>query len=171
MNNKQLNLDNLDKVTNLTYEPLEKKFLKVQFVSTLLIYLCLMVLPLFLILTKDFSYRGIIIIGLECSLIIAAFINLLLIPKAYTYKGFAIREHDISYRSGIIFPSVITIPFCKIQEVSIRQNPVTRLFGLYSIDITNGAQFQAKTSIPGLTKERTNEIKAVIIEYIQNEKN
>lgn len=171
MNNKQLNLDNLDKVTNLTYEPLEKKFLKVQFVSTLLIYLCLMILPLFLILTKDFSYRNTIIIGLECSLIIAAFINLLLIPKAYTYKGFAIREHDISYRSGIIFPSVITIPFCKIQEVSIRQNPVTRLFGLYSIDIINGAQFQAKTSISGLTKERTNEIKAVIIEYIQNEKN
>ena len=65
--------------------------------------------------------------------------------------------------------SVITIPFCKIQQVSIRQNPITRIFGLYAIDIVNGAQMLEATSIPGLTEEKANDIKALIIESIRNE--
>ena len=72
----------------------------------------------------------------------------MLIPKACAFMGFALREHDITWRTGIIFPSVTTIPFCKIQQVSIRQNPVSRLFGLYSVHIVNGAQMMADTAIP-----------------------
>ena len=80
-----------------------------------------------------------------------------------------IREHDITYRSGIIFPSVTTVPFCKIQQVSIRQNPVSRLFGLYSVAVVNGAQLMTETAIPGLTRERAEEIKAFLIERVGNE--
>lgn len=72
-------------------------------------------------------------------------------------------------RSGLLFPSVITLPFCKIQQVSISQNPLTRMCGLYEIDIVNGAQLLSETSIPGLTEEKANEIKAFIIESIRNE--
>ena len=95
--------------------------------------------------------------------------NLLILPKAYNYKGFVIREHDITFRSGIIFPSVITVPFCKIQQVSVCQNPVTRLFGLYSVDLVNGAQLLATIRIPGLTEERADKVKALVIESIKNE--
>ena len=158
MTNRQLNFENIDKVENLNYTPLEKKYLKVQTVKTLLF-----------LLAEEFAYRVVTTIGIECVFLTAMIVNLFLLPKAYSYKGFAIREHDITYRSGIIFPSVITIPFCKIQQVSIRQNPITRIFGLYAIDIVNGAQMLEATSIPGLTEEKANDIKALIIESIRNE--
>ena len=83
--------------------------------------------------------------------------------------GFALREHDITWRSGIIFPSVTTIPFCKIQQVSIRQNPVSRLFGLYSVHIVNGAQMMADTVIPGLAREKADEVKELLIERAKYE--
>lgn len=105
----------------------------------------------------------------ESVLLAAAAVNMLFLPKAYAYKGFAIREHDITYRSGIIFPKTVTIPFCKVQQVSVRQTPVTRMFGLYAVDIVNGAQFLAETTIPGLTKEKADRIKALLIERIDNE--
>lgn len=106
---------------------------------------------------------------LEGGLLLALVINILFLPKAYAYKGFAIREHDITYRSGIIFPSVITVPFCKIQQVGVRQTPIARIFGLYAVDIVNGAQLLAKVTIPGLKEKRANEIKALILERIGHE--
>ena len=169
MTNRQLNFDNIDKVENLIYTPLEKKYLKVQIVKTVLIYIIFMGLTLLLLLAEEFTCRVATTIGIECVFLTAMIVNLFLLPKAYAYKGFAIREHDITYRSGIIFHSVITIPFCKIQQVSVRQNPITRIFGLYAIDIVNGAQMLEATSIPGLTEDKANDIKALITESIRNE--
>ena len=90
-------------------------------------------------------------------------------PKAYAYKGYAVREHDITYRSGIVFPKTVTIPFCKVQQVSVRQNPVSRMFGLYAVDVVSGAQMLAETVIPGLTREKAEEIKSLLIERTRNE--
>ena len=92
-----------------------------------------------------------------------------ILPKAYAYKGYAVREHDITYRSGIVFPKTVTIPFCKVQQVSVRQNPVSRMFGLYAVDVVSGAQTLAETVIPGLTREKAEEIKSLLIERTRNE--
>lgn len=169
MTNKQLISADIDRVENLSYTPLEKAYLKVLMVKTIFSYLLLMGLALFLLLAENFSGRYTAIVCIEGVLLVAFIINLFLLPKAFAKKGFAIREHDITYRSGLLFPSVITLPFCKIQQVSISQNPLTRMCGLYEIDIVNGAQLLSETGIPGLTEEKANEIKAFIIESIRNE--
>ncbi len=169
MTNRQLILEDIDKVENLTFVPLEKDYLKVQFVSTVLAWLGLMLLPLFLLFWEEPGVRNIVLISVEAILAAAAAVNLMILPKAFAHKGFAVREHDITYRSGIVFPSVTTVPFCKIQQVSLRQNPVSRLFGLYAVDIVNGAQMQAETVIPGLTREKAEEMKSLLIERANNE--
>jgi len=169
MTNRQLILEDIDKVENLTFVPLEKDYLKVQFVSTVLAWLGLMLLPLFLLFWEEPVVRNIVLISVEAILAAAAAVNLLILPKAFAHKGFAVREHDITYRSGIVFPSVTTVPFCKIQQVSLRQNPVSRLFGLYAVDIVNGAQMQAETVIPGLSLEKAEEMKSLLIERANNE--
>ena len=169
MTNRQWHPDNIDPVEELSYTPLEKSYLKTQAVITALIWLGLMLLPLFLLLTDEFDGRNLIVICAEAVLLAAGLVNLSILPKAYAYKGYAVREHDITYRSGIVFPKTVTIPFCKIQQVSIRQNPVSRMFGLYAVDIVNGAQMLAETVIPGLTREKAEEIKSLLIERTGNE--
>lgn len=170
MTNRQMVSDSIDRIENLVYETLERKYIKVQFITTGLVYLTLFILTSLLLLSNDFIYRNIIIISLECLIIISAIINLSVLPKAYRYKGYAIREHDISYRTGIFFPKITTISFSRIQQVSIRQNPISRFFGLYSVDIVNGAQMLDKMTIPGLSEEKANKINAFLIENIRNEK-
>ncbi len=169
MTNRQWNPGNIDRVENLTYMPLERNYLKVMFLKTGSAYVCMMLLPLFLLLAEGLDCKGTILFCTESALLTAAVLNLSLLPRSFSNKGFAIREHDITYRSGIIFRSSVTIPFCKIQQVSIGQNPFTRIFGLYTVDIVNGAQFLAGTAIPGLTEEKAEEIKAFIIERTKNE--
>lgn len=169
MTNKQLDAEYVDRIDDLCYFPLERKYQKVQLIKMICVYLVMMGVSLFLLLADDFSYRYLVIACLEGGLLLALVINILFLPKAYAYKGFAIREHDITYRSGIIFPSVITVPFCKIQQVGVRQTPIARIFGLYAVDIVNGAQLLAKVTIPGLKEKRANEIKALILERIGHE--
>lgn len=169
MTNKQLDAEYVDRIGDLCYFPLERKYQKVQLIKMICVYLVMMGLSLFLLLADDFSHRYLVTACLEGGLLLALVINILFLPKAYAYKGFAIREHDITYRSGIIFPSVITVPFCKIQQVGVRQAPIARIFGLYAVDIVNGAQLLAKVTIPGLKEKRANEIKALILERIGHE--
>lgn len=169
MTNRQLDMENIDRVDNLVYTPLERRYLQARIVGTVLAYAGLMVLPLFILLADDLKGRGTILACTESLLAVIAAVNLMLIPKACAFMGFALREHDITWRSGIIFPSVTTIPFCKIQQVSIRQNPVSRLFGLYSVHIVNGAQMMADTVIPGLAREKADEVKELLIERAKYE--
>ena len=169
MTNRQWNLDDIDRVEDLSYAPLEKSYLKAQAVMTALSWFGLMLLPICLFFVDEFVGRRLIVICAEAAMFTAALVNLMLLPKAYSYKGYAVREHDITYRSGIIFPKTVTVPFCKVQQVSIRQNPVTKMFGLYAVTIVNGAQILAETVIPGMTREKAEEIKSLLIEMGSNE--
>ena len=90
MTNRQLILEDIDKVENLTFVPLEKDYLKVQFVSTVLAWLGLMLLPLFLLFWEEPGVRNIVLISVEAILAAAAAVNLLILPKAFAHKGFAV---------------------------------------------------------------------------------
>ena len=151
MTNRQISLDNIDRVENLAFVPLEKKYLKAHTAATALAWLGLMLLPLFILLADELDGRNLIVICAEAVLLAAGLVNLAILPN------------------GIVFPKTVTIPFCKVQQVSVRQNPVSRMFGLYAVDVVSGAQMLAETVIPGLTREKAEEIKSLLIERTRNE--
>ena len=86
MTNRQLNFDNIDKVENLIYTPLEKKYLKVQIVKTVLVYIIFMGLTLLLLLADEFACRVTTTIGIECVFLIAMIVNLFLLPRPMPTK-------------------------------------------------------------------------------------
>ena len=107
----------------------------------------------------------------EILIIISALINLSIVARAWKFKGYAMRENDITYRSGIIFPKLTTIPFERIQQVSVKQNPVSKFYGLFTVEIINGAQGLSSLTIPGLTEERANQIKNMVIDRLKHDPN
>ena len=157
--------ERIDQVENLHYQPVEPLYRNVQMILTAITYLILAGLALLLLLLDNPVWcliaEGIIIASLA--------VNLLILRKAWIFKGYALREYDLSYRSGIIFPTITTIPFNRIQQVGTKQNPISKLFKLYSVEAVNGAQLEAAISIPGLTEEKANQIKNIIIEKMRDE--
>lgn len=104
------------------------------------------------------------LVATECLLAAAFAVNAALVRKIYDFKGFALRNKDISYRSGIFFESVTTIPFNKIQQVSTRMNLVSRFFSLYYVDVINGSQdAMSRLTIPGLSAEKAEQLKSLLI--------
>lgn len=170
MTNRQIDLESVDSVDELVYEHLEPKYVRVQTVLAVMGYLCVMIVPFSLLFFDEFPHRTTLIVVIETILFLLALVNIWFVPKAYRYKGFAIREHDISYRSGILFPKTITVPFCKIQQVNVGQGLVPRIFGLYEVDVVNGAQMLSSLVIPGLTAERANDIRELVMRKVKDEK-
>lgn len=70
--------------------------------------------------------------------------------KGFRYKGYLLREHDISYRTGYIFRSTTTVPLVRIQHSEVTQGPLQRLFDLATVKIYTAGGQQSDLSVPGL---------------------
>lgn len=163
MINRQIWPDDVQPVENLEFQPVEPIYTRVLTARIILSYIIFIGLA-FIILAFEESYRWWILLGVEAILVITLVINLVLVHKIYDFKGYALRDKDISYRSGIFFTSVKTVPFSKIQQVSVRTNPIARMFGLSYLDIVNGSQSSVnQITIPGLTSDDAERIKALLI--------
>lgn len=158
--------DDITPVEKLQFEYLDINYKYTHILITGIVYLFLMLLSTFSLLIEEMS-RG-IFIAIECMIFLTAIINISFIPRAYYHKGYAFRQHDISYKSGIIFPKLTTIPFSKVQQVSINRNPISRLFNLCSVEIVDGAQSLSDLKIPGLKEDTANKILNLITEKLRN---
>lgn len=163
MTNSPSLCDDILPYNKLRFEPVDKNYIKVVYVRLLLVYVILMACALFILLIEAES-MPLMLIGAELVLAAAFVANMAFVRKIYSFKGYRLSEKDISYRSGIFFPKVTTIPFCKIQQVSVRRNPVTSIFGLYYIDVINGSQsITSQMTIPGLSREKAEGLKSLIL--------
>lgn len=163
MGNRQIWLNDIEPVEALGFEKIESRYIKVIMARLVIIYFILMGCALF-ILMLDTPYDAVLLVATECLLATAFAANAALVRKIYDFKGFALRNKDISYRSGIFFESVTTIPFNKIQQVSTRMNLVSRLFSLYYVDVINGSQdAMSRLTIPGLSAEKAEQLKSLLI--------
>lgn len=169
MTNNQIMIDelieDLKPIDELDYTHIEARYRNVQMILTVLGYLLLAVVALSFLLLDDRIWFE----AVEFVIAIAMTLNLIILRKAWECKGYALRENDITYRSGVVFHKTTTIPYNRLQQVSIKQNPVSKMFRLYAVEIVNGAQGLASLTIPGLTEEKANQIKGILIERLRND--
>ncbi len=158
---RQIWSGDIQPIESLCFEHVESSYLKVVVIRITIVYLLLIGTAL---LIPPLWENWLLLAGVECALAAAFAVNVALVRKIYNFKGYALRTRDISYRSGIFFTTVTTVPFCKIQQVSIRMNLVSRIFGLYYMDVINGSQSAMnQLTIPGLTLEKAERLKSLLI--------
>ncbi|MDE5660605.1 MAG: PH domain-containing protein [Muribaculaceae bacterium] len=164
MSNRRLDLGATDPVDELRFEPVSPKYRSVQIISAAIAYSLTAAFALLLLELPTPLWC----VAAEAAIVLAFLINLIILRKAYLVKGYALREHDITYRSGVIFPKTTTVPFSRVQQVSISRNPVSKLFNLCALDIVNGAQGLSSLTVKGLTPEKAETIKSIITRRLNN---
>lgn len=75
------------------------------------------------------------------------------------HMGYLVREHDLSFRRGVIGRSVATVPFARVQHVSITRGPVERRYGLASLQLRTAG---GEVSIPGLNTDFADRLKQLV---------
>lgn len=77
------------------------------------------------------------------------------------YISYQIRTHDMSFRRGVISRTVRTIPFNRVQHVSVSRGLIERWFGLATLTVNSAGP---NVSIPGLRADDAERLKALIVE-------
>ncbi len=95
----------------------------------------------------------------------AAILVLLWIVQTLGFKrkGYAVREHDVNYRTGWFFRSTTSIPFNRIQHCELDRGPLERLFDLSTLKIFTAGGSGSDISIPGLQPEVAQQLRSFII--------
>ncbi len=75
--------------------------------------------------------------------------------------AYQLREHDVSLRSGVIRHRVETIPFSRIQHVSVGRGVIERWLGLATLKASSAGP---DILVPGLSVADADRIKQVVAE-------
>lgn len=93
--------------------------------------------------------------------------TLFLTFKSFQYKRFGFRQKDISYKTGWLWRSIVTIPYNRVQHCEVSQGILDRYFGLAKIKIFTAGGSSSDVSIPGLEVSLANDLKHFILEKVK----
>lgn len=159
--NVQLSVEELPRAASATYEPLAPAYLRVDLLGLWLGRLAILfVFLVYTYLTKDFpdwlrwSIAGFWVFLLLASTAIRYF--------GFKIKGYAVRQHDLMYRQGLLFRTLTVVPFSRIQHSEVQQGVIERQFGLASLSAYTAGGSQSDIVIPGLKQEQAEQIRQLL---------
>lgn len=166
--NNPISPDDLPQVAAQYFTPLSMTYIKVNLMCRLVFWLLVVSALLILYWQPWVALPGLLERYLpEIQLATAGFG---LLSSSYgivadKHKGYSIREHDFSYRSGVIFRSVISQPVLRIQHVELKHGPIDRHFGLANLEIYSAGGAMHTFAIPGLPEEKAREIRSYVLTH------
>lgn len=85
---------------------------------------------------------------------------------SFLKKGYAFREHDAIYKSGLISETTTIIPFNRVQHVALHQGFISRKLGLASVELFTAGGSSSDLEIPGLLLADAQLIKNLVSQKI-----
>ena len=81
-------------------------------------------------------------------------------------RGYAVRDKDIVFRSGVLWRSVTAVPFNRVQHVETSNTPLDRKFGLANLQIYTAGGSGGDLSISGLGADTAEQLRIYILEKV-----
>lgn len=158
--NPQIDIDTIPNSADIAFVELERSYFKVSLIGSAL-FSAIFFIPA-TVLTVQNVFPGYNYIFFLIATVIAIFIIFMTI-KGFKHKGYALRWHDVIYKSGYIWRSQTVVPFNRIQHCEVDQGPIERIYGLASLKIFTAGGSSSDIEIPGLQPSSANSIKDYIM--------
>jgi hypothetical protein len=157
--NETINISTLPKFEETSLNPLQKNYFKVMLIQFGIVYSILLIgiIALYFISIEEQIQDKIIyfVIGWLVLLIL----NFLYLKISFAKKGFALREHDVIFKSGVISETTTIVTNNRVQHVALHQGMLSRIFGLASIELFTAGGSSSDLKINGLLLEDAKKIK------------
>ncbi|WP_316815564.1 PH domain-containing protein [Pedobacter nyackensis] len=162
--NDTIDIGNLPKYEEVPLNSVSKNYWKVVVIN-LIIFLFILAIGLTAVLYFSVAFRPYIYV------VIAGFIALglilfMLYKTDISRRGYAVREKDILYRSGIISISTTIIPFSRIQHIALDEGLFSRIYHLGQLRIFTAGGSSGSLHIPGIDIQEARQIKEILMKQI-----
>lgn len=79
-------------------------------------------------------------------------VRLILVERTWRSWGYVEREEDLYITHGVLFRSLVAVPYGRMQLVEVGSGPLERSFGLANVTLKT-ASAETNATIPGLTPD------------------
>lgn len=152
-------------IESIGFKKIEKNYFKVILINVLTLFLIMFIGASFIVY-KDWLELGQYYIWIFSALILLLIVTVIFEILGFKKRKYAVREKDISYKKGLLYKSLTTVPFNRIQHVEIDQGPISRFFGLATLSVFTAGDSSDDLKIKGLLKEQSLQIKEFITNKI-----
>lgn len=165
--NETIDTTQLPRFEDVPFSPLHPNYWKLTLIHLFVLFLILATALGFGLVFNDE------LVPYKWNLIIAVAVLMLLVLMfswiAFRKKGFAFRNHDVLFRSGIIATNTIVIPYNRVQHVALHEGFISRYLGLAKIEIFTAGGSSSDIEIPGIEKIQAENIKQLLMGKIQKQ--
>lgn len=79
--------------------------------------------------------------------------------------AYALREHDVGFRWGLLFRHTVIQPLTRIQHIELKRGPLERSAGLATLQVFSAGGGAHTFEIPGLPVERAEGLRQFILQH------
>ena len=157
--NETINISTLPKFEETALNPLQKSYFKVMLIQFGIVYgiLLIGIIVLYFISIKELIQDKIIYFAIGWLVLLV--LNFLYLRVSFAKKGFALREHDVIFKSGVISETTTIVTNNRVQHVALHQGMLSRIFGLASIELFTAGGSSSDLKINGLLLDDAKKIK------------
>ncbi|MDT8408542.1 MAG: PH domain-containing protein [Wenzhouxiangellaceae bacterium] len=83
------------------------------------------------------------------------------------FRGWALREHDLIARSGVLWRNITALPIVRIQHLETSHGPLERMFGLARLKLYTAGGVSADLVVIGLAREPAEQLREHLVEQIR----
>lgn len=82
------------------------------------------------------------------------------------FRAWALREHDLIYRYGVIWRKTVIVPFARIQHVEALNGPLERYLRLMRVKCFTAGGMSADLTVKGLDQDSARRVRQYLLEQI-----
>jgi uncharacterized protein len=141
-----------------TYEwkRLSPNYRSLRRLTTLIFVPIIFVPPAILVwVLTDLWWVSAIILGVGAAILL---FRLGLIERTWRSWGYVEREDDLYITHGVLFRSLVAVPYGRMQLVEVASGPLERAFGLATVTLKT-ASAETNASIPGLAPDEATRLR------------
>ena len=132
------------------WQRLSPNFRKLRRLTTLLVAPIIFTIPAVIVgVVSGQWWISAIIWGFAALIVI---IRLVLVGRTYRSWGYVEREDDLYITHGVLFRSLVAVPYGRMQLVEVESGPLERAFGIATVSLKT-ASVETNATIPGLPPE------------------
>lgn len=159
--NEVVALEDLPAIDDAPFEPLEPRYLLQQRVLWCVWIGLFVVVGAVLVVVLDAP--GWVWLPVVVPLVALLAVAWVLEGLAYSHRGVQLRRRDVSTRRGLISRSTISVPFTRVQHVTVERSFTDRLFDLSQVVIFTAGALAADARVKGLDPDRAERLREGII--------
>jgi uncharacterized protein len=165
--NTQVRVDSLPDFRRVELNPVVRNFFAHALITTagfwLVLSLVSLVAPRLPFVSLDFGiWPTLVLLGLTVWFSLIAWLGA-------SRRGWALREHDLIYRSGVIWRKTVIVPFARIQHVETTSGPLERWLKLMRVKCFTAGGMMADLSVEGLDEESARQVRQYLLEQIRDD--